>query len=200
MPTRRLGQFRQNIGRATDLVALGQALGTLTVGRVDASDLYRAALVQAVAALDEYVHGVVLDRAVDILLGRRPGNAAGSKVGLHFHAVQELLTAGAPAQVELSARTHIAQRLALETFQRPDSIASAFAMVGLPRLWSTAFPADPGGTKKALGLIVDRRNRIVHSCDADALAPGTVLALSSTDAADSIATVDRIVSAIDQIC
>jgi hypothetical protein len=200
MPAARLDQFTANIARAKDLVGLGHGIGTMTYGRVDASDLYRAGLVQAVAALDAYIHGVTLDRAVDILLGRLPAASSPAKVGLHFNAIQQLLTASGPGAVELAARTHVAQRLALETFQRPDDIASALAMVGIGKVWSTAFPADPSSAKTALGLVVERRNRIVHSCDVDPLTPGTVMRMSDTDAQDAIRTVESMVAAIDAIC
>jgi len=172
----------------------------MTVGRVDGSDLFRSALVQAVAALDKYVHGVVLDRAVDMLVGRLQTTGASTKVGLHFGAVQALLTAGSAAQVELTARSHIAQRLALETFQRPDDIAKALAMVGVGRIWSTAFAPNSNATTTALGVIVGRRNRIVHACDVDPLNPGSVVPLSDSDALDAIGTVETIVARIDQHC
>jgi hypothetical protein len=198
--TARFDLFAFDISRAKDLVGLGQAVGGMTYGRVDASDLYRAALAQAVAALDAYVHGVVLDRAVAILLGKLVPGSPNTKVGLHFNAVQELLVAATPADVELAARTHVAQRLALETFQRADDVASALAMVGVAKLWSTAFPADPEGAKKSLSLIVGRRNRIVHSCDGDPLNPGTVTPLSDADALGAIETIETIVGNIDPLC
>lgn len=200
MATRRLAQFQADIVRARDFVGLGQSIGGLTTGRVDASDLFRSGLVQAVAALDSYIHGVVLDRAADLLTGRLQAAPAVTKVGLDFGAVRNIMNAGSPAAVELAARSHIAQRLALETFQRPDDIAKALAMVGLGKIWSTAFPADPGAAKTAIGVIVDRRNRIVHSCDNDPVNPGTLTALSSADALDAIATVEGTVSRIDPLC
>jgi hypothetical protein len=200
MPTRRLALFEADAARARDLVGLGQAIGGLTYGRVDGSDLYRAALAQGVAALDSYVHGVVLDRAVDILCGRLPSAKPNPRVGLHFVAVSDLLAAVGPADVELAARTHIAQRLALESYQRPDEIAGALAMVGVPKIWSTAFPADVEATKTSLGVIVGRRNRIVHSCDVDPLIPGSVTPLSDSDALDAIEMVERIVRGVDSFC
>ena len=200
MPTRRLGPFRQDTARARDLVGLGQGIGGLTHGRVDSTDLFRAGLVQGVAALDAYVHGVVLDRAVDMLTGRLQVSGPQTKVGLPLVAVQNLLSAGTPALVELSARAHVAQRLSLESFQRPDDVARAFAMVGIGKLWTSAFPADPAGAKTAIGLIVDRRNRIVHNCDNDPLSMGAVTPLSDSDTLDAILTIENTVGQIDSLC
>lgn len=202
MPAQRLTHFADEVQRARDLVGLGQSLGALTHGRVDGSDLYRAALMHGVAAIDSYVHGVVLDRAVDILLGRLPHVAGSTKVGLHFGAVQQILGAPNQADKELAARTHVASRLSLETFQRPDDIAKAMAMVGVPKVWTTAFPGvgKAKAAMVALGVVVQRRNRIVHQCDADPLTPGAITTLSDQDALDSIAVVEATVLGIDPHC
>src|SRR5260370_5062293 len=103
MPTVRFSGFQGDIARARDLVGLGQAIGNMTQGLVDATDLYRAALVQGVAAWDRYMHGVVLDRAVEIMLGRLTAGAP-SKVGLPLGAVATLMNAPNPATRELAAR------------------------------------------------------------------------------------------------
>lgn len=198
MPSLRLTQFNNELARARDLVGLGQSLGAMTHGRVDASDIFRAALTQAVAALDAYVHGVVLDRAVDVVLGQSQGAGSGAKVGLHFSAIQQIVTATSLASRELAARTHVAQRLSLETFQRPDDIANAFAMVGISRVWSTAFN-DANAAKTSVSLVVQRRNMIVHQCDANPLNPGNPTPLSDVDALDAIATIEATIVAIDKI-
>jgi hypothetical protein len=199
MPTARLAEFHANATRARDLVGLGQSIGQLTYGRVDASDLYRAALVQVVAALDTYIHAIVEDRAVAIVVGRSMAPAPGPKFGLTPSAVADILSGGSPGLVELTARKHIAQRLALETFQRPDDIAAALASVGINKIWSVAFP-DPQAAKIRLGLIVTRRNLIAHQCDVDPLIPGSVILLTDGDAVDAITTVVATVTTIDQFC
>ena len=111
MPTARLAEFHANATRARDLVGLGQSIGQLTYGRVDASDLYRAALVQVVAVLDTYIHAIVEDRAVAIVVGRSMAPAPGPKFGLTPSAVADILSGGSPGLVELTARKHIASGL-----------------------------------------------------------------------------------------
>lgn len=199
MPARRYTQFGRDIARARDLIALGQSIGGMTRGRVDASDLYRAALVQAVAALDSYVHGVVLDRAVDILVGRSTGLVRTNRIGLHFTAVSDLLAATSPTELELAARRHVAQRLTLETFQKPEDVAKALALVNVPRIWSTAF-SDARAATAGLGAVVNRRNRIVHSCDVDPLASDSITPLADGDALAALATIEVTVAGIDQEC
>jgi hypothetical protein len=193
----RLVQFEANLSRARDLVGLGQAIGAMTYGRVDASDLYRAALVHAVAALDAYVHAIVEDREVEIVMGRLRAPAASAKFGLTPTAVAEILAdATAPGGAELTARKHIAQRIYVESYQRPEDIAAALTSVGIAKVWSTAFP-DAEVAKTAVGLVTSRRNVIVHQCDSEPLQPGIATPLSADDAIAAINTVESTVKAID---
>jgi hypothetical protein len=197
MATSRLPAFEAEISRARDLVGLGQSITGVTHGRVDNTDLYRSALVHGVAALDAYVHGVVLDRAVDILMGRLSVSPVRTKIGLTFHTVQEVLTAESPGQSELAARSHIAQRLAFETFQKPDAIADALAMVGIRGIWGAAFQGNAGSEKTGLAVVVDRRNRIVHSCDIDPVT-GALTPLPDADSLDAINRISRVVNIFDR--
>lgn len=199
MPTQRLGDFTRDIARARDLIGLGQAIGNMTNGLVDATDLHRAALVQGVAAWDRYMHGVVLDRAVEIMVGRLAAAGAPSKVGLPLGAVATLMNAPNAAVRELAARSYFAERLAKETYQRPDDVAAALAMVGVNAIWSTAFH-DAQQAKIALGVVIDRRNKIVHQCDYDPAVPNAVVPLTGPDALDALRVISETVRAIDPLC
>ncbi|WP_433371747.1 hypothetical protein [Streptosporangium sp. CA-115845] len=169
----------------------------MTSDGIDSSDMYRSALVNAVAAVDAYVHGVIIDFGVDIILGRRPAGSKG-KLGLPVGAIADILTATSAIEQELRARTHVTERLSHETFQKPDDIGNAFALVGLPKLWAAIFGQQAGVEKLALGLIVARRNVIVHSCDVDPALPTTVNGIIDQDAIDALATVERIILEIDR--
>jgi hypothetical protein len=171
----------------------------MTNGLVNSQDLYRAALVQAVAALDTYIHGTVHDRTVDIILGRHTVTSPSAKIGLDFYAIRDILSATSAADTEIATRTYVAQRLARETFQKPDDIAAAMAMVGVGKIWTTAFSTLAEQKKKALNLVVSRRNQIVHACDFDYVTPGAVTPMTHTDALDAIAIVEDIVSSFDAI-
>lgn len=84
-------------------MGLGESIAGLSAGRLDSTDLYRSALVQGVASLDTYVHGVVLDHGVEILLGRRQAGSS-SKVGFHLGIVSDLLGASSLIERELRAK------------------------------------------------------------------------------------------------
>ena len=196
MPALRFAQFESNIARCRELVGLGQTITALTGGSLDSTDVFRAALVQSVAALDSYVHDVVLDYAVDILLGTRsPGSS--SRVGLHISAVGELTCAPNVTELKLRARGAVNERLSQETYQQPEDIAKAFTMVGVNALWVNSFGANAKTAKTALSLVVRRRNGIVHRCDVDQSGLGTLYPLSDTDALDSIETVRSTVAGFD---
>ena len=199
MATKRISHAENDLVRASDLIGLGQSMGAMTNGVVDASDVYRAALVQAIAALDHYCHGVILDRAVDIVMSRTPSGKA-AKLGIPFEAVRQIVSAPTPWDQEQVARTHVAQRLALETFQRSDSIANGLAAVGVGKIWTTAFGTSAEATMLALNLIVDRRNKIVHQGDSDPLNPGMPVPLAASGSIDATRLVRDIVTAIDVHC
>lgn len=196
--TSRLPQFQRNIARSRDLIGLGQSIGAATNGLVDAEDMYRASLVQSISSLDAYIHGVVLDRAVDVVLGRIPAGAHRT-FGLPIEGVQQIVSAANVAEAEITARSHLARRLAKDTFQYPDDIASALALVGVKKIWSSAF-TSADTAKTAVSLIVGRRNRIVHQCDADPLSGGSPTPLSDLDAIRAADTVEQTVMAIDPHC
>jgi len=73
-------------------------------------------------------------------------------------------------------------------------------MVGVRSVWTTAFGPSASAVKLDLGLVVARRNRIVHSCDADPGNPGSAMPFPDVDAASSIHEIDRLVSGIDPLC
>lgn len=73
-------------------------------------------------------------------MNRLPSAGTDTKVGLHFEAVARIVNAPTVADAELVARGFVAERLSLETFQRPDDIARGLAMVGISKAWSAAFP------------------------------------------------------------
>ncbi|QUR68155.1 hypothetical protein F6B93_14640 [Mycobacterium spongiae] len=99
--------------------------------------------------------------------------------------------------LELRARAAINERLSQETFQKPDDVAKAFAMVGVAGLWVGAFGNAANNTKTEVNLIVRRRNGIVHRCDVDPAGVGALYPLSHSDALDAIATIERVVTGID---
>lgn len=196
--TRRLPEFTGNVQRCRDLVGLGQRLSFLTGGLVDPTDIYRAALSQSVSALDHYVHGVVLDRGVEILMGRMAPTPPSRVAPMPQSSVGAIL-AEPVATREITVRAHLATALSKETFQTADDVGKALAAVGVKKIWSAAFGTSAQAMTTQLGIVVGRRNRIVHQCDTDPLNPGTSVPLTDTDALDAVRFIESIVMAIDPL-
>ncbi len=93
-----------------------------------------------------------------------------------------------------------ADRAAVDARPGAPPVAKSSVAVGVLKLWSTSYPSGSGPATTSLSLVVRRRNRIVHQCDADPLSPGNVTPLSAADASDSLAIVEGVISAIDPHC
>lgn len=153
---------------------------------------------QAVSALDHYVHGVVLDRGVEILMGRMP-LCSPSRVAPLTQASVGAILAEPTATQEIAVRAHLSAALAKETFQSADDVGKALASVGVTKIWSLAFGSAAQATTTQLGVIVGRRNRIVHQFDTDPLSPGQSVPLADSDALDAISFVESVIQTIDAL-
>ena len=77
---------------------------------------------------------------------------------------------------------------------------AALSMVGVARVWATAFPPPATSPAKQLDLIVARRNRIVHQGDSDPVSLGAPTPIGAEDALDAVSTVEVVVRTIDPLC
>lgn len=199
MATVRLTEFSANLARARDLIGLGQGLAALTNGLVPGDELYRSSVVQSVSALDRYVHGVVLDRGVQLLLGAIGPFQAAGRGTLTLSAAADVVVAQTQADKELAARQAIAATLAKTVFQRAEDIASGVAGVGISGVWNAMFGTDAGDAKVALNTIVDRRNQIVHTCDLDPTALNTLTPIADTYAIEASQVVELVAQFMDTL-
>lgn len=158
------------IARARALLDAANANG-LPDGVVD--DLRRLAVVMAVAALDTYMHRLILSRAYEHR--EMPSGLAGLAVGFGDLVAQaeESVRARQEERNErpkVRAKRVLRDRLLRETFQRADDVSRALSMAGRSKSWPAIAAEMPGGEthealKKRLNAIVDRRNAIVHEGD-----------------------------------
>lgn len=72
-------------------------------------------------------------------------------------------------------------------------------MVGINKVWSTAFGSGAEAAMLRLSLIVRRRNEIVHSCDADPAIPGGYRQISAMDAVTAIDDIGDVVAKLDSV-
>jgi hypothetical protein len=139
-----------------------------------AMDMRRLSVVMAVAALDTYMHSLVVTRAYTHW--PLPGGLA--RLDISFEA---LLAQADEAKDAARRRPHnsrprvgvkrqLRDRLLRETFQSYDGVSKALGMAGLSGHWKEigehmSPEMQPGEIRERLDGIVTRRNQIVHEGD-----------------------------------
>lgn len=197
-------EFQQNLSYARQLVEGGRRLAQLKVGAFDVDDLYRAAWVQAVAALDHWVTAEIVDRAVVLAQPAMTRPPKFSKLTISIdlfekvHHRQEPLTA--------VIRPHVEQFFGFMTFQNPDKIKEGLAYVSTVNLWPRVakildeqaedeqITADVVRTR--LREIARRRNAIAHTADRDPETGSGRAAITASSADDVINWLEKIAAGI----
>jgi hypothetical protein len=160
-------------GRRTIMTPSGKRAfrrGVLSVSTV--VDMRRLSVVMAIAALDTYMHRLIVERAFkhDTL----PNGLARLDIGFEDLLRQADDTAVAARTNPHNPRPRVAvkrrlrDRLLRETFQNSDAVARALSMAGHPKAWPAIgekMQASPAETKERLNGIVTRRHQIVHEGD-----------------------------------
>jgi hypothetical protein len=177
-PGRARDNLRRNLDYARSLAAAGQHLQQLQVASFEVSDVFRSAWVQAVAALDHWVHQEIRERMLALAAGPA---AATSTAFLRFQLPISLvnrIVAG-----ELTLRDAVDQQWAevfgRSTFQQPDKIREGLAHVAdVNQLWQRVANVlteragdgetyDARQVQQRLQAVVVRRNKIAHEWDED---------------------------------
>lgn len=200
-----LAELRTNLELARDLVRGGRHLQRLQVRAFNITDLYRAAWVQAVSALDHWVHRELYERALWLALdtsAKRPAKFLQIQVPMAWF---EDVHHGSTTLRE-AFREHLQTQFGHLSFQHPEKIKQALAHVSDASLWSAVAvelsKADVGyephtskGVQDQLLAIVKRRNRIAHEADRNPDVAGRS-PLSDAEAAEAIEWIERLVTAM----
>ena len=164
------------------------------------------ALVMAVAAIDAYMHALVLRRIEAV---RRSADLPKALAGLEipFSEIASLADASIRAQREMRAsrpwvqvKSSLQRRLLKVTFQSYDQVATALSMAGVEKGWSKIVQELDETTKdnKAwLDNLVHRRNQIVHEGDIKRASRPRRLQFNDIDQADAEQQVDWVESLIN---
>lgn len=200
-------EFTRNLGYARKLVDGGRRLAQLQVGAFDVDDLYRAAWVQAVAALDHWVTRELVDRAV--ALAQDPSairpQKFDNKLTIPIGAFEDVHYAKKP--LDEVFRAHFAQTFGFMTFQNPDKIKEGFAYVSTVNLWlrvaqildeerTGGEPITADGVRTRLKEIAWRRNQIAHTADHDPDSPTAKAAISADEVIGTIDWLETMATAI----
>lgn len=204
--TRQFTAFTANISYARDLINAGQSLAGLQPGALDIGDLYRAAWVQAVSALDHWLHEELYVRVAALAANTGPGMPAQlKKFELPLSVIEEVRLGNLP--ISDAVLEHVRSKWFFAALQNPRKIAEALRLITDEDVWGKAAAKlnewnhgatnlDAARLKSRLSAIVERRNQIAHAAD---LEDGHLKQRHPIDAAtttDAVDWIERIAIAI----
>ncbi|SNR93518.1 hypothetical protein SAMN05216276_1001313 [Streptosporangium subroseum] len=198
--------FERNLEYAKQLINAGRSLDAIGATSFDLGDLYRAAWVQSVAALDHWIRQEIFFRA--ILLTKNPDIAKPPKFR-EFAVPMELFEDVQHHRVPLDEALgkHLRQVISRRTFQGPDDIKDGLAIVSTVVLWEAvakiinkeqepAEKVDSGTIKQMLRAIVHRRNKITHEADRVPDDDSLKRSITADEAQQAVETLERLATAI----
>jgi restriction system protein len=208
--TRQFEAFMTNLSYARRMVKAGRILTPFRSPTIDIDDFYRAAWVQAVAALDHWLHEEVLRRVAELTAQDSPEMPHQlRRYELPLHRVEAVRR----GEVTLSEAVveHLRDKLAVQALQHPGKIAEVLKLVTEKKVWYEAagcinkefFQGRTTFNEKTLRgrylEITQRRNKIAHDAD---LIDGDLKQRRPIDEAevtDAIDWIERIALAIAHV-
>ncbi|MER6332474.1 hypothetical protein ABT298_24745 [Streptomyces sp. NPDC001034] len=208
--TRQFEAFMTNLSYARRMVKTGVMLTPFRSPTIDIDDFYRAAWVQAVAAIDHWLHEEVLRRVAELAAKDSPEMPYQLRVyELPLHTV-EAVRRGDVALSEAVVE-HLREKLSGQALQHPGKISEVLKLVTEKKVWYEAagcvnkefFQGRTTFNEKKLRSryleITRRRNKIAHDAD---LIDGDLKQRRPMDEAevtDAIDWIERIALAIAHV-
>ena len=176
-----------------------------------ASPLLRSAIVSAVAALDNYMHLVVVNKCFTLLRGPR-AKVPKPLLKLEVPAIAAFETAeklrkSPSSKPGYRLKELIRDKFGSQTMQGSGQIYTAVKLMGVKDIW-TRVETEMKGTLNAadiqmkLNQIVDRRNKITHEADIIRQSRGVnrnFAKINKSDAESAVAFITDFVTALDAI-
>ncbi len=172
------------------------------------NDLRRTALVMAVAAIDSYMHALVVRRLSKVRKSADLPKAL-ARLEIPFSDIAKLADSSINAQRKgrrgrpwVQVKATLQRRLLKETYQAYDQVANALACAGVKEAWTRIgkqLNEKPVDTKAWLNALVHRRNQIVHEGDLKRASRPRHLRFNGIDQTTAVQEVDRMQRLIDAI-
>lgn len=202
-----LENLHRNLDYSRSLSTAGHHLQELKVELFEVSDVFRAAWVQAVAALDHWVRQEVKERM--LVLAEQPESVRPAKFqsfSLPVALVDQVATGRLTLRQAID--THYDVEMARTTFQGPQQIQDGFSYVAdVKNLWgrvATVLTQRSGGenVETAVGVqgrlkeIVFRRNKIAHEYDEDPDRAPAKRSINTTAASQTVNFIGELAEAV----
>lgn len=200
--------LQRNLNYARNLATAGQHLAKLEVGSFEVSDVFRAAWVQCVAALDQWVRQEVRSRMLELAARptRLPRPKGYATFQIPLEDIERVLQSRATLVEVVDER--LGQSRGHLAYQHPDKIKEAFSLVSnVGNIWAAVATvlserASEGSTstgpevREQLILIVRRRNKIAHEYDEDPDDPPNKRAIDSAVVTQTIDWIEQLAAAV----
>lgn len=179
-----------------------------TIGTDVRSDMRRLSVVMAVAALDTYMHRLILERVfTHKALPKRLAQLDVSFEQLLAQANETRDAARAKpfkSRPRVGVKRQLQERLLRETFQNYSAVSQALNMAGRPKEWAAigakmSPPRKPEEIRLRLDGIVHRRNKIVHEGDYERRQKPQKAKLNSITQKEARSEINFIAQVIDAI-
>lgn len=191
-------QFLDNIAYAEQLVAAGPYLNADL-----AQDLYRAAWVQAVSALDHWAHLEVYEIATRIVAdANRTRPPRLEKFALPWKYIERIRHGREPLRAVF--REALESELGRSTFQNQEDIGNAFQLIlankSAGAMWAevaTSLRMTKADVTERHKKVLWRRNKIAHESDIVDASIGQRRPVTQQDAADAVQWIKDFVEALE---
>ena len=163
-------QFKQNIREIQKIHDIYKFNKQQFVQGIDTDGLLRMEIVMAVSALDQYVHQIVVVKAIDILKNSRQLPANFSKLLIGCDSISNVLQSTQLSDALVFIENDIRVKLGWKSFQQPDKINEALKYISNCSIWNEVallMSRNVTDIKNQLSLIVKRRDSIAHEADYD---------------------------------
>jgi hypothetical protein len=201
--------LQRNLNYARSLAIAGQHLGHLQPRAFEIDDVYRAAWVQGVAALDHWVRQEINYRMLQLArneTAERPSGFARFEITLDLVEKVQRGELGLDQALETTLWTTLSRT----TYQRPDRIKEGFGLVcDTNKFWervAAVLSERPGGTaitangiREQLNAIVERRNKIAHEYDDNPTDPRGKRPIDAANATATIEWIEQLAAGILEI-
>jgi restriction system protein len=202
--------LKRNLEYARSLAQAGDHLDQLDARSFDVTDMFRAAWVQGIAALDYWVRQEVRTRM--LWLANRPRECRPKKFSafsIPLGEVEKILSFESSISAVIDDQlTYTRGHL---TYQHPDNIREAFSLVSdVKGLWDKVAdvlkeqpedtPAMSGAdVQRKLASIVIRRNKIAHESDDDPDNSPVKRSIDASAVAETIDWIEQLAAAIAEV-